>query len=52
MIQTHVDKTGSPKGKEILNNWDNYVHKFWQVVPPSEANSPEVVAEAKSLTSV
>ena len=53
MIQHHVDKTGSPKGKAILQDWDNYLGKFWQVVPPSEADSPEAgAAETKTLTSV
>ncbi len=52
MITTHVEKTGSPKGKNILDNWDNYLGKFWQVVPPSEADSPEVTTAAKTLTSV
>jgi glutamate synthase (ferredoxin) len=46
MIANHVAKTGSPKGKEILDNWDSYLGKFWQVVPPSEADSPEVNANA------
>ena len=52
MIANHVAKTGSPKGKEILDNWELYLGKFWQVVPPSEADSPEAGTEAKTLTSV
>jgi glutamate synthase (ferredoxin) len=53
MIEQHVAKTGSPKGKEILSDWANYLGKFWQVVPPSEADSAEAGAEAsKTLTSV
>ncbi len=57
LIQTHVDRTGSPKGQMILNNWGEYVSKFWQVVPPSEANSPEtnpnpIAVEEKTLTPV
>ena len=53
MIQNHVDRTGSPKGKAILQDWNNYLGKFWQVVPPSEADSPEVsTPEAEALTSV
>ena len=39
MITAHVAKTGSSKGQEILDNWDSYLGKFWQVVPPSEADS-------------
>ena len=53
MITAHVDKTGSQKGQEILNNWDSYVTKFWQVVPPSEADNIVVaITREKPLTSV
>ena len=53
MIQQHVARTGSEKAKTILQDWDNYLGQFWQVVPPSEADSPEVgAAESKTLTSV
>ena len=53
MIENHVEKTGSPKGKAILQDWDKYLGKFWQVVPPSEADRAEAkVAESKTLTSV
>ena len=52
MIQKHVEKTNSPKGKAILQDWKNYLGKFWQVVPPSEADSLETTAETKTLTSV
>lgn len=41
LIQAHGDRTGSPKAKQILENWSDYLPKFWQVVPPSEAESPE-----------
>lgn len=52
MIIAHVEKTASPKGQKILNDWDTYLGKFWQVVPPSEADSPEAAAEEAALTSV
>ncbi len=58
LITNHVDKTGSQKGQKILDNWHTYLPKFWQVVPPSEAESPEanpeamVESEAQPLTSV
>nr|QJC58643.1 ferredoxin-dependent glutamate synthase [Synechococcus sp. UTEX 2380] len=54
LITAHAEKTGSPKAKAILANWASYLPQFWQVVPPSEANSPEanVNAAAKQLTSV
>lgn len=51
LITNHVTKTGSKKGQLILDNWENYVPIFWQVVPPSEAENPEVKAQ-KELTTV
>ncbi|MGP0129594.1 MAG: glutamate synthase large subunit [cyanobacterium endosymbiont of Rhopalodia musculus] len=57
LIQSHVDHTGSQKGQMILDNWKDYVSKFWQVFPSSEANSPEtnpnpVTVEENPLTPV
>ncbi|XTZ12143.1 MAG: glutamate synthase large subunit, partial [cyanobacterium endosymbiont of Rhopalodia inflata] len=57
LIQSHVDRTHSQKGKIILDSWEDYVSKFWQVFPPSEANSPEinsnpVTVKEKTLTPV
>lgn len=46
LIEAHVAKTGSRQGRAILANWQSYVEKFWQVVPPSEANEPETNPEA------
>ena len=55
IITEHVRKTGSVRGQSILDNWEAMLPKFWQVVPPSEANSPYVVdateAEAQGQTS-
>jgi glutamate synthase domain-containing protein 3 len=33
MIRKHVDYTGSPVGKRILDNWDDYLPKFIKVMP-------------------
>lgn len=55
LIQAHADRTGSAKAKAILADWSNTLGQFWQVVPPSEANTPEAdpeVAEEKVLTPV
>ncbi|AFZ35834.1 Glutamate synthase (ferredoxin) [Stanieria cyanosphaera PCC 7437] len=58
LITTHAAKTGSQKAKMILDNWNIYLNKFWQVVPPSESDTPEANPEAmiqleqQSLTSV
>jgi hypothetical protein len=32
---------GSAKAQALLADWSNAVQKFWQLVPPSEANSPQ-----------
>lgn len=58
LIQAHAEHTQSPKALEILNDWATYLPQFWQVVPPSEADSAEVSDRvesdepAKVLTSV
>ncbi|ACK69910.1 Glutamate synthase (ferredoxin) [Gloeothece citriformis PCC 7424] len=57
LIERHGERTGSAKAKMILENWESYIGKFWQAVPPSEAQSPEVNRDAiaqseKTLTSV
>ncbi len=51
LISAHVEKTNSVKSKAILADWETYLPKFWQIVPPSEAESPEA-SETKELTSV
>jgi len=55
LIKAHVERTGSPKGQIILDNWQEYLPKFWQLVPPSEAESPEANPQSvveKYLSSV
>jgi len=55
LIELHANRTGSPKAKAILDNFSEFLPQFWQVVPPSEADSPEAnpdFVEAKVLTSV
>ncbi|MBP0018463.1 MAG: glutamate synthase subunit alpha [Cyanobacteria bacterium SBLK] len=55
LISAHVERTGSAKAKTILANWSEYLGKFWQVVPPSEAETPEtnaIASEEKALSSV
>jgi glutamate synthase (ferredoxin) len=46
LISAHADRTGSQKAQQILANWADYLGKFWQVVPPSEADTPEVNPQA------
>jgi len=55
LLEAHAERTGSPKAKAILANWSESLSKFWQVVPPSEADSPEANPDAateKVLSSV
>ncbi|MFN6461264.1 MAG: glutamate synthase large subunit [Nostoc sp. DedVER02] len=48
LIKTHAERTASPKAKKILQNWQEFLPKFWQLVPPSEADSPEADPEQKT----
>ncbi|MEN9215741.1 MAG: glutamate synthase-related protein [Gloeomargarita sp. HHBFW_bins_162] len=41
LIEAHGERTGSRKAQAILSQWERYLPQFWQVVPPSEAESPE-----------
>ncbi len=41
LIEEFVAETGSPRGQDILDNFADYVHKFWLVVPKA--------ADVKSL---
>ncbi|PZD74978.1 Ferredoxin-dependent glutamate synthase 2 [Acaryochloris thomasi RCC1774] len=50
LIQAHVEHTGSAKGAAVLRQWPDCLPQFWQVVPPSEAERPEVTAAEKVLT--
>ncbi|HEY9832132.1 MAG TPA: glutamate synthase-related protein, partial [Stenomitos sp.] len=55
LIQAHAERTDSPKAKTILAHWSDYLPQFWQVVPPSEADTPEAnpeVVEERVLSSV
>ena len=55
LLELHGDRTGSQKAKTILAHWSEYLPKFWQLVPPSEKDSPEANPEAvteKVLTPV
>ncbi|MEM8612199.1 MAG: glutamate synthase-related protein [Cyanobacteria bacterium P01_H01_bin.105] len=49
MVANHAERTGSTKAARILANWDSYLPKFWQVVPPSEADRPETVDSAETV---
>lgn len=40
MIAEFTTSTGSRFGRMLLDNFDVYLPQFWQIVPPSEDNSP------------
>ncbi len=43
LLELSRNRTGSPKAGTILANWTSYLPMFWQLVPPSEAISPEAM---------
>lgn len=49
LIEAHVEKTGSSKGAAILREWEVYLPLFWQIVPPSEEDTPEACAEFERI---
>ncbi|MBG1241795.1 glutamate synthase-related protein [Nostoc sp. NZL] len=52
LIKTHGERTGSLKAKKILQDWQEFLPKFWQLVPPSEADSAEADPEKKTELSL
>ncbi|KAM7271673.1 hypothetical protein ACFE04_030887 [Oxalis oulophora] len=50
LIEAHVEKTGSGKGAAILSEWDKYLPLFWQLVPPSEEDTPEASADYEAVS--
>ncbi|WP_228039963.1 glutamate synthase large subunit [Nodosilinea sp. LEGE 07088] len=52
LIEAHLAHTGSPKANAILANWSEYLPRFWQVVPPSEAEAPEANPDTTSAEKV
>jgi glutamate synthase domain-containing protein 3 len=49
LIEAHAQKTGSPKAQEIWANFAVYLPQFWQLVPPSEADTPEARSNSLSV---
>lgn len=49
LIEAHVEKTGSAKGATILSEWEAYLPLFWQLVPPSEEETPEACTEFEKI---
>jgi len=52
LVAAHAEKTGSAVAKAILGDWKASLPRFWQLVPPSEANSPECRKEGEAAIAV
>lgn len=52
MIELYEIKTKSLKAKVILSNWEKYMNMFWQIVPPSELNTPLTDLEYSSYSNI
>ena len=33
MLERHLDRTGSPRARDILDDWETQLPLFWQVAP-------------------
>jgi glutamate synthase (ferredoxin) len=43
LIEQHLEKTFSPKAREVLEGWDHYLPKFWRVASRTDR---ELISEA------
>jgi glutamate synthase domain-containing protein 3 len=48
LIHEHFEKTGSPRARLILDNWDSYRASFWKVVPHAPPPPPPAPTEPVS----
>ncbi len=46
MIEKHVELTGSPQGKKVLNDWNNYSLRFTKVIPKDYKRMHENIDKA------
>nr|YP_009394291.1 glutamate synthase [Leptosiphonia brodiei]ARW62853.1 glutamate synthase [Leptosiphonia brodiei] len=52
LIELYEIKTKSLKARKILDQWDYYLGCFWQVIPPSEQNTPYTNIELSDYASI
>ncbi|MEC4982502.1 MAG: glutamate synthase-related protein [Oscillatoria sp. PMC 1068.18] len=50
LVEAHCQKTGSVKAQQVLGKWEEFLPLWWQVVPPSEAETPEASEGAMSAS--
>ncbi len=48
LIETHVAETDSPRGRELLANWDGAVERFTRVLPAQYARVRDALAELEA----
>jgi glutamate synthase (ferredoxin) len=48
LINEHFERTGSPRARLILDNWDSYRASFWKVVPHAPPPPPPAPTEPVS----
>lgn len=48
MIEKHVEVTGSPRGRMVLDDWNNYAGRFTKVIPTDYKNMVESIERAKN----
>lgn len=44
LLEEYVAKTQSPRAQKILEDWTTEKEMFWQIVPPSEKETPQASA--------
>lgn len=49
LIKDYQESTGSLLAKEVLEDFDSYLPKFWQVIPPAEDNTILTHADASAV---
>jgi len=52
IIELYEIKTKSVKAKHILDNWQDYIKRFWQIVPPSEKDTPLTNAKFSAYSNI
>ncbi len=50
LIQRHLELTGSPRAREILENWDEGLGQFWAVHPKTRIAQIEAANEGTAAT--
>ena len=50
LIREHVEATGSPRGKEILDNFSEYLPKFKKVLPYDYDRMLRVIASMEAVS--